>query len=68
MDQIGLQMKRKSRVSIPSGILRWRFGEGADPLITGQRVLPRAMQQAGYQWKYPDITSALQQALSRSTA
>lgn len=68
MDQIGLQMKRKSRVSIPSGILKWRFGEGADPLITGQRVLPKVMQQAGYQWKYPDITSALTQALGKSAS
>lgn len=67
MTQIGLQMKRKSRVSVPSGILKWRFGEGADPLLTGQRVLPKRMQQAGYQWRYPDITSALHQALSRAT-
>jgi uncharacterized protein (TIGR01777 family) len=66
MEQIGLQMKRKSRISVPSGILRWRFGEGADPLLTGQRVLPKVMQQVGYQWKYPDITSALTQAMGKS--
>jgi NAD dependent epimerase/dehydratase family enzyme len=68
MEQIGLQMRRKSRISVPSGILRWRFGEGADPLLTGQRVLPKVMQQAGYQWKYPDIASALTQAMSKSAS
>ncbi|HTM45980.1 MAG TPA: TIGR01777 family oxidoreductase [Polyangiaceae bacterium] len=60
---IGVQLKKKATFRVPEGLLRWRFGEGADPMLTGQRVLPRVMHGRGFRWKYPDLASALAASL-----
>ncbi len=60
---IGRVLHRPSFLRVPAAALRVRFGEGADPLLTGQRVLPRVMQERGYKWRYPALDAALEQAL-----
>ena len=45
---------------VPSPVMRAMLGEMADELLlTGQRVLPDALQAAGFTFAYPGITAAL---------
>ncbi len=67
MDQlaeaIGVILHRRSYLRVPEGALRALFGEGADPLLTGQRALPRAAERLGYDFEYPDVLPALESVL-----
>jgi NAD dependent epimerase/dehydratase family enzyme len=44
-------------------MLRARFGEGADMMLSGQRVLPRAAEKLGYEFSYPQLVPALESIL-----
>jgi uncharacterized protein (TIGR01777 family) len=46
-------------VPVPGIALRLAFGEMADVLLTGQRVVPAVATAAGYAWKHPDLDEAL---------
>ena len=61
--EIGRVLHRPAWIPVPAAALRLRFGEGADPLLTGQRVLPRRLQAAGFQWRFADVRSALEDLL-----
>jgi len=61
--EIGRVLGRPSAVAVPELALRIRFGEGADPLVIGQWVFPRALERAGYHFQYPDLHDALVEAL-----
>jgi uncharacterized protein (TIGR01777 family) len=60
---IGVILHRRSYLRVPAGAMRAVFGEGADPLLTGQKVLPRAAEKYGYAFKFPDLIPALEDAL-----
>ena len=40
---------------IPGFALRLRFGEVADVIVGGQRVLPARLEQLGYEFRHPDV-------------
>lgn len=45
---------------VPGPVMRVMLGEMADELLlTGQRVVPDALQGAGFAFRYPDIAAAL---------
>lgn len=44
---------------VPAPLLRLLMGEAADLLLTGQRVLPARLQQAGFHFNYPALPEAL---------
>jgi uncharacterized protein (TIGR01777 family) len=56
---IGRVIGRPAWLRVPALALRARFGEGADPLLTGQRAVPEKMRAAGYVWQHPDLEAAL---------
>jgi uncharacterized protein (TIGR01777 family) len=60
---IGNALHRPSRIAVPKAALILRFGEGAEPLVTGQRAVPQALERAGYRFKYPTVETALAEAL-----
>lgn len=60
---LGRVMGRPSWLPVPAFALRLLFGEGADFLLTGQFVLPRRLQEAGFSFRYPDLESALRAIL-----
>jgi uncharacterized protein len=60
---IGKVLGRPSAFRVPELALRLRFGEGADPLVTGQRALPGVLTQADYRFRYPLLEDALVEAL-----
>ncbi|MEM9316983.1 MAG: TIGR01777 family oxidoreductase [Pseudomonadota bacterium] len=57
-------MKRQYRTLVmlpmPAPMMRLMVGEMADELlITGQRVLPKALEQSGFRFSLPDIDTAI---------
>jgi uncharacterized protein (TIGR01777 family) len=62
-EAIGIILHRKSYLRVPEGAVRALFGEGAEPLLTGQRALPRAAEKLGYEFEYADLLPALESVL-----
>ena len=50
-----------SWLSIPEFALRMIYGEGAQVLLNGQKVLPEILERYGFRFKYPTILNALVQ-------
>lgn len=61
---IGEALGRPSWLRVPALALRARFGEGAEPLLTGQRAVPGVLRRLGYQWVFPELEPALRAALA----
>jgi NAD dependent epimerase/dehydratase family enzyme len=56
---LGAALHRPALLSTPAFALKILFGEMADILLTGQRVVPTRATAAGFEFKYADLTSAL---------
>ena len=56
---IGELLGRPSFLKAPSFALRALFGEGAEPLLGGQFAVPHALQQVGFEFRYPNLRAAL---------
>lgn len=50
---------------VPEFALKIKFGEGAQALIKGQRVMPERLIQSGFVFTFPDIKSAIEDILKR---
>lgn len=62
---LGRVLRRPSWLRVPPAALRGLFGQMADEvLLTGQFVLPEALQRAGYQFRFPDLEEALRDIVS----
>lgn len=60
---IGKVLHRPSSLRVPEAALRLRFGEGADPLVTGQRVIPRVLSHHGFAFRYERVEDAVRDAV-----
>jgi uncharacterized protein (TIGR01777 family) len=60
---IGKVIHRPSALRVPAAALRVRFGEGADPLVTGQRAVPRILTRLGFVFRYERVEDAVRDAL-----
>lgn len=60
---IGKALHRPSWLNVPAFALRARFGEGAEPLVTGQRVRPARLHELGFHWRYATLGAAIAEAL-----
>ena len=49
---------------VPAPLLQLLMGEAADLLLTGQKVLPARLQEAGFHFTYPELPQALANLLS----
>jgi uncharacterized protein len=49
---------------VPAPALRLALGEAAVELLTSARVLPKRLQEAGYEFRYPALPEALSAALA----
>ena len=61
---LGRALHRPAILPAPPFMLKLRFGEVADILTTGQRVIPAKALALGYQFKFPDIDGALKNLLA----
>jgi uncharacterized protein (TIGR01777 family) len=58
-------LRRPAIFAAPCMVMRLAMGERAVLLLEGQRVLPTRLTTAGYQFKYPKLSNALDDLLSR---
>lgn len=57
---VGQVLHRPVWLHLPAAPLRWAAGEMAELLLDGQRVVPRRLVEAGYQFAYPGLQQALE--------
>jgi uncharacterized protein (TIGR01777 family) len=58
--QLGRALHRPAFLPVPELALRALMGEMADVLFDSQRVVPKAVLQAGYEFRYPVLARALE--------
>lgn len=58
---LGRALKRPAEIRMPAALLRLLFGEMAELLLYGQRVMPSRLQKAGFHFSYPHLDDALVQ-------
>lgn len=56
---LGRVLRRPAVFRAPAFVLQLALGELADMLLTGQRVLPAAAEEMGFQFRYPELEPAL---------
>lgn len=61
-------LKRPAVLPVPSWALKLALGEMAELVLGSQRVIPQRLLDQGFQFEYPDLKSALEQALSAGGA
>lgn len=66
---LGSALRRPAFLPMPGLMVRLMFGEMADHLLLASaRVLPRRLLDAGYAFRWPDLSAALTHMLSAPTA
>jgi hypothetical protein len=60
---LGEVLHRPSAVHVPGFVLKAAMGEMAKVALEGQRVLPRRLLEAGFQFRFPDLRVALKDLL-----
>jgi uncharacterized protein (TIGR01777 family) len=64
---LGRVLGRPAFLAAPPAILRLLFGEMADGLLlSSTRVLPEKLLQSGYEFRHPDLKTALRHLLDRT--
>ena len=56
---LGRALKRPAVLPVPAPALRLIMGEAANMLLTGQRCVPRALLDQGFEFDQPDLDRAL---------
>lgn len=62
---LGRVLLRPAFVRVPTFALKTIFGEMAETLLQGSRVLPKRLLEAGYPFRYPTLEPALRAVLER---
>jgi NAD dependent epimerase/dehydratase family enzyme len=62
---IGEALGRPSFLRVPPFAIKLAVGEGfAEVVLTGQRAIPKRLEQAGFRFDFPDLRSALRDLLA----
>lgn len=61
---LGEVLNRPSWLPVPDFALEILLGEGAQVILQGQQVLPKATQATGFQYQYPSLKPALKAILA----
>jgi uncharacterized protein (TIGR01777 family) len=62
---LGKVLRRPAVVPTPRLALRLLYGESADILATGQRVVPKRALESGFEFAFPDLEPALRDVVAR---
>jgi len=62
-EALGKAMKRPCWAQVPALMLQTVLGEMSQVILTGQRVLPKKLVDAGYKFRYSDMDRALETIL-----
>jgi uncharacterized protein (TIGR01777 family) len=57
--QLGKRLGRPSWMPVPGFALKMVVGEFADYILHGRRMVPRALQDAGFEFEFPELEAAL---------
>jgi uncharacterized protein len=60
---LGRALHRPAVMPVPGFAVRLLYGEMADVVTTGQRAVPRRLEELGYRFRQPDLDDALRAAL-----
>ncbi|ATH08701.1 TIGR01777 family protein [Halobacteriovorax marinus] len=60
---LGAALKRPTIFPVPAFVLKGIFGEMSDILLKGQRVIPKALEAEGFEFKYEKLGDALDDIL-----
>jgi uncharacterized protein (TIGR01777 family) len=63
---LGRVLGRPAVLPVPAFALKLLYGEMAQIVITGQRVVPSRLNQLGYPFHHPDLEAALRDVLGRA--
>jgi len=58
-------LRRRIWMRVPAFFVRAAFGEMAQLLVDGQRVLPRRALAAGFNFRHPDLRAALEKLVAK---
>jgi uncharacterized protein (TIGR01777 family) len=61
--ELGKTLGKPAFLTVPKFALEALFGEMAEMLLEGQRVMPEAAQKLGFSWKYPRLGECLHNLL-----
>ncbi|MEH2394032.1 MAG: TIGR01777 family oxidoreductase [Nostoc sp.] len=61
---LGRVMNRPSWLPVPAFAIEALLGDGAIVVLEGQQVLPKRTEETGFEYKYPNLQSALIQILT----
>ena len=64
---LGKVLRRPSAMRVPAFVLRALLGEMADIVLTGQRIIPQKLLQAGFKFQYPALADALEDLLGKDS-
>ena len=56
-------LHRPTLLPMPAFVAKVLFGDMSQLLLTGQRVLPKRMTEAGFEFQYPELKAALESVL-----
>jgi len=63
---LGEVLHRPALATVPEFAVKLMFGEmGEETLLSGQRVMPKCLLEAGFRFEYPDLAPALRHELGR---
>lgn len=63
---LGRALHRPAILPVPALALRLLYGEMAQIVTTGQRVLPRRLEELGFGFRHPEVEPALRDVLATS--
>lgn len=63
---LGKSLKRPAFAPAPAFVLKQVFGEMSTVLLNGRRVVPKRLQELGYQFKFPEIEAALADIIKKA--
>jgi uncharacterized protein (TIGR01777 family) len=56
--ELAAALSRPCLFKVPKFVLKMMMGEMADLVLTGQRVVPKRLQESGYEFIYPNLSQA----------
>lgn len=62
-DALGAVLHRPSLFRVPGVALKLALGRAAEAVVTGQRAVPRVLEQSGFVFTFTDLESALRDIL-----
>jgi uncharacterized protein (TIGR01777 family) len=65
MKMFGKTINRPAWLNIPETMVKLKYGEGSESLLKGSFVVPKRLEDEGYEFKYQNLNIALQSILCK---